>query len=224
VVEQVGALFDPAARLLAVELFQRELLADQNNRLWTQVSPFDALYRGPRAEIYRRRRQNNGLVLNYAGILLQGPALNWAGYAREFYDRACRKFVEAIELIPTYYQPYENLADTLTLRAKVEGLDSKTGRAMCSNPCATTSRQGRWWRSHYSKARSASMTPPVSSAGCASTRRSRPLLIPATPAALVREALLLSGQPAGCWDRAAERSVRILYNYLPAHAGGRAVR
>jgi len=125
--ERYGNLLPPAMRLLAVSLFRTELRRDQNRRMWARVSPFDALRRGVRTAVRERRQNNEGLIHNYAGILLQGPAQNWPSYAGEFYNRAAEEFEAAIRLVPTYFQTYENLADTLALLAKVRGLDSSRG-------------------------------------------------------------------------------------------------
>jgi tetratricopeptide (TPR) repeat protein len=90
-------LLDQATRYLAQELTQREVLA---------VMPLALYVRR------KKRREYRGKVYNFFGVQYQLAAAESQAYSQFFIKRAIDNFQTAIDLMPHWHRPQENLADS----------------------------------------------------------------------------------------------------------------
>jgi len=126
--QRVSDLIRPTVAFLALELLRRELTAKQTKRFWRRVAPITAIQEGIRRVRDDDACRNEGLIRNYIGMLLQGrkshPVLGLL-----FLNDAIKELKFAVRLIPSFYQPHENLADTYIFKAKHLLADEKVHEA-----------------------------------------------------------------------------------------------
>ncbi len=100
-------LLQPASRALAYRLSMRTMLAEPPPGLRTR--------RADRRKVEEQRQQREDYecqVSHFFGVLHQASGMVFEEYGPQFYRLSERLLLDAIELIPGWYAPYENLAVT----------------------------------------------------------------------------------------------------------------
>ena len=140
--ERIGQLLPQAGAALGVELLRRQLLSEQASRPWYRISPIAAMQLGLRRARDDDACRNEGMICNFIGMTLQV----FKGYGVQFLDFSISELQLAVERIPDYYQPHENLADTYVFKAKklvAQGVPADNLEVV---------RNLRWGIEHYGRA------------------------------------------------------------------------